>query len=199
MQNFDYFAQKPRLLFDRRYSNATLIGAITTILLLVITLLTLSSFSQNFLYKKSPITYSTESSIKENPKFNLNGDEFNMGFYFLANTGEYIMDPSFLTIQASLSTIYLKEDHSMKDDEVDLELEICKDSHFPNDSELRKSFTMLGINYNFCFKKQQKIPTMIAGLWGENLFQRIWIKFRRCVNGTSRLFKKKYTCILKMF
>ena len=168
-----------------------------TCLVFVLTILSLSSFSQNFLYKTSPIISSSESNFKELPIFNLNGDEFNMSFYFLANKVGFLMDASLFTIQAFLSKTYLKEDDTLTRDEFKLELENCKDHHFPNDVNLRKSFISLGIDKSLCFKKQQNIQPRLVGMWGQELFETIYIKYQRCVNGTSRFFKKQNYYFLK--
>ena len=186
MQNIDYFSQKPRLLFNKNYAHPTPIGGVTTLIVLALTILTLSSFSQNFLYKKGPVISSSESNFRDLPIFEMDGDNFNMGFYFLSNLENYVMDPSLFTIEAFLTRIYLKEDNTVGEDSLELKLEECTELHFPNDNNLRKSFNSLGIEKSLCFKKNQEVRPRLVGMWGQERFERILIRYSRCVNSTKR-------------
>ncbi len=185
MKNFDYFALKPKLLFDKNYAHPTTIGSITTLIVIALTILTLSSFSKNFFYKKGPIISSSESNFKEPPVFELNGEQFNMGFYFLFNMDKYVLDPSLFTIEAFLRRIYLKSDNTVGEELLQLDLEKCGDYHFPNDYRIKKSFLSLGIDKSICFKKEQKTQPRLVGIWGQENFETIWIKYKRCVNATT--------------
>ena len=186
MQTLDYFALKPKILFNKNYAHPTTVGTIATISVIVITVLTLSSFSRNFLYKKSPIISSSESNFKEPPIFELNGDQFNMGFYFLYNLNKYVMDPSLFKIKAFMRRIYLKQDNNTVGEELlDLELEQCNEKHFPNDFRIKKSFLSLGIDKSICFKQKQKNLPRLVGIWGQENFETVLIKYQRCVNGTD--------------
>ena len=188
MSTIDYFAQKPQLLFNKHYAHPTPVGGVATLIVIGLTILTLSSFSQNFLYKKGPIISSSESNFLDLPVFDLDGENLNMAFFFLSNLEKYVMDPKLFKIEAFLARIYLKEDKSIGEDTLELKLEECTESHFPDDNNIKKSFASLGIAKSLCFKKKQEVKPRLAGIWGQERFERILIRYSRCVNKTDRLF-----------
>ena len=186
MRKIDYFARSPKLLFNKNYSHATSVGGVITVIVIGLTILNLNSFSQNFLYKKSPSISSSERNYKESPVFRLSGDKFNMGFFLVSDQSKFMMDPSYFTIKAFQTRVFLKDDNSVGDEKIELELEACREDHFPEDENLKKSFKNLGIDQNLCLKKEQKKQPRLVGVWGQENFERIEVEFQKCINQTSR-------------
>jgi hypothetical protein len=188
MRKIDYFAQKPRLSFNKNYTHPTTVGGVTTLIVIGLTILTLSSFSQNFLYKTSPVISSSERNYKETPIFDLNVDKkLTMGFFLASNqNNRFVMDPSLFTIRAFQTRVYMNDDKEFAEEPIELELEGCREDHFPDDEAIKKSFKFLGIDQNLCLKKLQIKQPRLVGFWGQENFERIEVKFQRCTNGTSR-------------
>ena len=187
MNSLDRFPLQPKLLFNKSYAHSTWFGLSATIIVFSLSLLTLGSFSENFLYKKGPIISSSESNFKDIPTFDLDDTDFKMAFFFVTNkNNSYVMDSSFFKIEAFQTRVYMSEENKLLEEHFKLELERCKTDHFPKDENIQKSFQKLGIFQSLCMKKQQKHSPRLVGIWGQENFERITIKYSRCMNSTSK-------------
>lgn len=186
MERFDYFALRPKFFIDKKQSHPTAAGVFMTFSIFTFILIFFASLLDNFINKKSPIINITEKNFKDIPIFEININQFSMGFFFLTNQGNYMMDPTIFKIQAFISKIYLGDNNTVIDETSPLELEPCTEDHFPKDEKIRKTFPNLGVLKSLCFKKHQKQNPRLVGVWGQEKFERILVKYVRCVNSSSR-------------
>jgi hypothetical protein len=176
----DYYSVRPQILFLNSETFPTKSGAFITICILTLTFLTLSNFSQNFLYKTEPFILNTRKNHELNPKISFKDIPFTISLLY--NYQEYIDDPSIIQYKAAVRSISTLSDGTITLNEKKLDLKKCTPNDFTLDNSIQESLRAISFERHFCFNFSS---AEIEGAWGTKKFDVIAIDFLRCVNNSN--------------
>ena len=184
LEKLDYYSSQPRVYFKSKDSHFTWAGLILSLAIAIVVFLTISNFSQNFLYKTKPFILNSKQHFEVIPQFDL-GDtaKWTLSFFFNFQITEFLMDPTIFTVECLLQQVTNLEERGINVTLIPIELEPCRRDSFPKETS---EATLKNLNFqkNLCFKRNSTNKPILEGLWGSERFNMLYVNLRKCKNNS---------------
>ena len=178
----DLVGRAPPLLIDNNKIYKTTVGAICTIIILIISITSVCFFGQELFKKEAPSVNFSTKGIDHPPLLEYDEDTFELAFGLQNSDKTLYINESIYVAKATLSKS-VKKDSELKFETFPIQLVPCQNKIFnEQNNELFSKFRD-GTITAYCFANGQVNLTEKIGLndyWGNEGFKMIQIKLFRC-------------------
>jgi len=157
LENLDLFGKKVEFKFNGKGTHKSIIGGLSTLILVIIFVLALMYFGQDIILRRAPKTVMSNLVTESPEEVLISPSTFNFAFG-LQNPENFIpfMDENVYTVQVTYNRVKkeVQSDESIKAviTQVSLETEKCTLQHFGDASS---QFSKLQLNQLYCLKNSQ--------------------------------------------
>jgi len=157
LENLDLFGKKVEFKFNGKGTHKSIIGGVSTLILVIIFVLALMYFGQDIILRRAPKTVMSNFATENPQEVFISSNTFNFGFG-LQNPENFVpfMDESIYTVQVIYNRVKkeIQSDESIKAviTQVVLETEKCTIDHF---GEAASQFSKIQLDQLYCLKKNQ--------------------------------------------
>ena len=175
--SIDLLSLPPQLKVNQQNSYKTLLGGLTSLLLILLTIASVGYFGKDLISKKDPTTIVSAYDYQD-LRFNVGIDGYYLFMAIEDSNFNYYNDPSIFTFSAYHKNVTLNNQGVANLIEKEIEIKPCK-TFFKDTDKLKD-----GLNRDlfYCLKPDE---ISIQGYWGNKINAYAGIYLKKCVNSTE--------------
>jgi hypothetical protein len=174
----DIYGRAPILTFNGKEKIKTGLGAISSLITIVIVIIATWLIGKDIIYKKEPISYQQIKTLNKHLPVNITRENFPFAIYFSDEYGKFIDDERYLNISLDLKSVLLMDDGTTEVNSTHIPKRKCLKKDFPKTDQ--NIFDGYALSNFFCLDYEKIENLQLTGYWSESFLTYLEITVKKC-------------------